>query len=320
MEKNRIDYIDIAKAIGILLMILGHCSVIPYMPYRHFIFTFHMPLFFILSGYFYKKKNIKISLKRDAKHLLIPYFATCGAIIILTLVVCIIKGQYKPMLSIIAASLIGSGSPHSCLYLSQLPSIGAIWFFPALFVCKNVYNSLAVYDIKKRLIYSITIYVIATIIGRYIIFIPFSILCGLSAIIFYAIGDYIKTIKPKITMCYWIIGVICWCISFQFSHIYLVQPRTDLYFIDVLGATTATLLTCKISSIIDFYLNCSGILTWIGKNSMYILCFHLIDLHFGVSNKLMHNNHHIFIIVSMLIIPIIATFLYVNIKKKCHFF
>lgn len=50
---KRDDAIDIAKAIGILLMILGHCHGIPWI-LRNFIFSFHMPLFFIFSGFFYK--------------------------------------------------------------------------------------------------------------------------------------------------------------------------------------------------------------------------------------------------------------------------
>mgnify|MGYP003294216830 CR=1 FL=1 len=168
--------IDIAKAIGILLMILGHCAIIPYMPYRHFIFTFHMPLFFILSGYYFKSKDIKTSLIKDARRLMAPYFLTCGAMILLTFAIALYNGNFNLVLKYIAATFIGSGSPHSCLYLSDLPRIGAIWFFPALLICKNAYNLLSKCSVRKRLLYATIIYVIATLIGRYIIFIPFSIL------------------------------------------------------------------------------------------------------------------------------------------------
>ena len=54
---NRDTAFDITKAIGILLMILVHCSGLPHL-LRNFIFSFHMPLFFIVSGYFYKPKAI----------------------------------------------------------------------------------------------------------------------------------------------------------------------------------------------------------------------------------------------------------------------
>ena len=305
LKRNTV--IDITKAIGILLVILGHCGA---MPYRHFIFTFHMPLFFILSGYFFKSKDIKTSMKSDLQHLMIPYFVTCGAVVLLTSVKSMISRDFSPVFYYVEATFFGSGSPHSCQYLAYLPSIGAIWFFPALLVCKNVYNALSCYPVKKRLLFSAIIYVVATLIGRYIIFIPFSVLCGLSAIIFYAIGDYYKKEKPQIKWIYWIVGLFCWGISSMFSIVLLVQPRTDLYLIDVIGATTATFMVYKISAKISKLFPKSDLLPWIGRNTIYILCFHLIDLDLGVSNMITHNMYPVTLIMSMLIIPLVATFVW----------
>ena len=50
---KRIEYLDIAKGIGILLVVLGHndFEVISLFMQR-LIYSFHMPLFFFLSGYF----------------------------------------------------------------------------------------------------------------------------------------------------------------------------------------------------------------------------------------------------------------------------
>ena len=58
MKSGRIESIDAAKAIGIVLVIMGHCfnSTLPYM--HEFIYSFHMPLFFILSGWFIKESSI----------------------------------------------------------------------------------------------------------------------------------------------------------------------------------------------------------------------------------------------------------------------
>lgn len=47
---KRIEWIDVAKAICILLMIAGHTYPVG-SKVRNIIFSFHMPLFFILSGY-----------------------------------------------------------------------------------------------------------------------------------------------------------------------------------------------------------------------------------------------------------------------------
>lgn len=47
--------VSIAKGIGIILMVLGHADV-PYI--WNFIYMFHMPLFFVLSGYCFKEKYL----------------------------------------------------------------------------------------------------------------------------------------------------------------------------------------------------------------------------------------------------------------------
>lgn len=47
--------IDIAKGIGICLMIIGHMTGM--IPIHKFIYQFHMPMFLIFSGYFLILKN-----------------------------------------------------------------------------------------------------------------------------------------------------------------------------------------------------------------------------------------------------------------------
>lgn len=48
---NRIEEVDISKGIGMVLVITGHLCVSASL--RNFIYSFHMPLFFILSGIVY---------------------------------------------------------------------------------------------------------------------------------------------------------------------------------------------------------------------------------------------------------------------------
>ena len=74
-ELNRNVSIDIAKGIGIILMVVGHSSVPDYI--RHYIYIYHMPLFFIVAGYLFnyekwKGKIFKFS-KKKAERLIIPY-------------------------------------------------------------------------------------------------------------------------------------------------------------------------------------------------------------------------------------------------------
>ncbi len=55
---KRVQYIDIAKGIGILLVVLAHNDLKGYHPMLHrFIYAFHMPLFFFLSGIFFKPER-----------------------------------------------------------------------------------------------------------------------------------------------------------------------------------------------------------------------------------------------------------------------
>jgi fucose 4-O-acetylase-like acetyltransferase len=53
MEKQRIEFIDLAKGLCILLVVLGH--IVPvFNDSLTFVFCFRMPLYFCLSGLFYK--------------------------------------------------------------------------------------------------------------------------------------------------------------------------------------------------------------------------------------------------------------------------
>ena len=71
---NRDTTIDVLKGIGIILVVIGH-SCCPQL-LNDFIFSFHMPLFFIASGYFFEMKNLenkKDYLKRKIRGIYLPY-------------------------------------------------------------------------------------------------------------------------------------------------------------------------------------------------------------------------------------------------------
>lgn len=53
--KTRVPFIDIAKGIGIILVVMGHNDFSLISPYAHkLIYSFHMPMFFFMSGIFFK--------------------------------------------------------------------------------------------------------------------------------------------------------------------------------------------------------------------------------------------------------------------------
>jgi fucose 4-O-acetylase-like acetyltransferase len=71
-QGKRIDYVDFAKGLGILAVILSHCYI-PDTYLQKYLYSFHMPLFFFLSGMFFKDVRAKIIFSKRVKSILIPY-------------------------------------------------------------------------------------------------------------------------------------------------------------------------------------------------------------------------------------------------------
>ena len=74
MKAERVHWIDIAKGIGIIFIIYAH--MLAGNDFRHLFYSFHIPLFFFLSGAVYNHKkyvNLFTFLKKSAKGLLLPY-------------------------------------------------------------------------------------------------------------------------------------------------------------------------------------------------------------------------------------------------------
>lgn len=70
VKKTRIDYYDVAKGIGIILVAWVHSRG----PLSSYIAQFYMPLFFILSGLLYgDKSTFKEYLKKKLFSLYIPF-------------------------------------------------------------------------------------------------------------------------------------------------------------------------------------------------------------------------------------------------------
>ena len=82
VHKKRVEEIDILRGLAAILMVLGH-SFIQYpvdisnepwcVTIGHFIYTFHMELFFVLAGFVYHCTSYAGFMKKKVKRLLIPY-------------------------------------------------------------------------------------------------------------------------------------------------------------------------------------------------------------------------------------------------------
>lgn len=72
--QRRLDYIDTAKAVAIMLVIIGHTPL--YEPLQKWVYVFHVPLFFFISGYlfsFRRNPNFKDFVKKRFKQIALPY-------------------------------------------------------------------------------------------------------------------------------------------------------------------------------------------------------------------------------------------------------
>ena len=95
--RARIEWIDYARAIGIVLVVVGHVlgglrherfgdAILPYQPINDFIYSFHMPLFFALSGIVFAllpPSSVEKFLRSTLVGILIPYFSWSIIVIVL---------------------------------------------------------------------------------------------------------------------------------------------------------------------------------------------------------------------------------------------
>lgn len=120
VKTNRLIWADSLKGAAILLVVLGH--MLPMSPFKSWIYTFHIPLFFFLSGYLlhinrrWQVWNWRELFVRKASSLLYPYLTFS----ILTIVFQLLQRQLdSALLSVVFAVL--------------LFGIQTLWFLPALF-------------------------------------------------------------------------------------------------------------------------------------------------------------------------------------------
>lgn len=135
-ERDRV--IDIMKGLGIILMIYGHTHYIPLI--GKWLYTFHMPLFFFLSGCFYSSN---FNIKRNCQRIILPYFSFAIIMCVVTLFVStilaiwnhinatdVVVDKLNDFKSNIIQALYGD---ETSLFFKTL------WFLPILFIVQFAY-------------------------------------------------------------------------------------------------------------------------------------------------------------------------------------
>ena len=122
LEYQRVEWVDMAKGMGIFLMVIGHTGIPKFA--SQWIYSFHMPLFFFLSGYFFTsgKYSLKVLLQRKFKTMIVPYLF----FVLITWIGCELL-QYTLF------------PPHSLWEILTDGSKGTLWFVYVLFFVEIVF-------------------------------------------------------------------------------------------------------------------------------------------------------------------------------------
>ena len=138
LKQTRVEYIDLFRAFGIILMVMGHIKYGS--AFDKWIHAFHMPMFFFVSGWFYKSNDLiptgKILL-RKAKSLLLPYLYFE---IIVWFLCMIIIPEYRSVTALYYMFFENTYAiPIEINNGIVSPIPGAMWFLTALFFCEIFY-------------------------------------------------------------------------------------------------------------------------------------------------------------------------------------
>ncbi|MCM3630378.1 acyltransferase family protein [Paenibacillus glycanilyticus] len=213
MIKNRETWMDTAKGIGILAVVMGHSDNLIA---QHYLFWFHMPLFFAMSGYFYKplenKKDFYPWCVKRGKQLLIPYFLFASVLTLFNLLL------LSPDLSIKHILIEFAKIPYGGQALDGI--LSPFWFITCLFLTQILF---ALIDLKfktnktKAIIIGL-LYLAAHLIAYLITYVktehsinlmvPWSADISLMTLTYYAIGFYLKSYFNAILKSKLVIGAI----------------------------------------------------------------------------------------------------------------
>ncbi len=134
---ERIIWVDIARGICILLMVAGHTLS----PFGTLIYLFHIPAFFILSGFTCAGERLGLGRYawEKAKRLMLPFFAVNLFFVLLAAAASalglsgLFMAQREPGLAARLAALFS-------LYPGTPQLGGATWFLPVLFLAEILYR------------------------------------------------------------------------------------------------------------------------------------------------------------------------------------
>lgn len=219
---KHIPYIDTAKVIGLYLMILGHGCVNESL--TQFIYSFHMPLFFFISGMLHKDRTITDTIKKDYKGLIIPY-------ILINIVCLIIYWSAKIYHNTITIEMIIYNIKAIALGVGYnidgyKPVASTMWFVYVLFLIHIIVNACHKHLFKIFLFF--TAIIIVYIMDRHNIDIYIPLDSAFTAIPFFIGGIYLKLWLSKLVNYKKISFVLCLISLISVELINSINGRVDI--------------------------------------------------------------------------------------------
>ncbi len=303
IKTDRDFVFDIAKGIGIILVVMGHCRVL----FSNLIYLFHVPLFFILSGYFFNEKysqnfsSFKEYLLKKLKTLYIPYVLTNIGIVLFNNIfikhnLILLKTKHHIVYNFphierkylnteqiffkIKDILLMNNDAHNWLTV-------ATWFLKALlfisiisciicFLKKYVKNELH-FELIRALIY-ISLTICGYIMGYYAIKIYLiGPICSCS--IFFYIGILYRKYKDKIKINHITAGLSFITLlilgAINTSTISLYGNSYNTIFFIITTSIAGFILTLWVSKQINKAGLLQKVFTYIGQHTIIILCIHM---------------------------------------------
>jgi fucose 4-O-acetylase-like acetyltransferase len=177
-SKAHFAWLDNLKAFGIIAVILGHIAN----PFGAFIFSWHMPLFFMMAGFFIKiNATLPKLIQRDFKRLMLPYFIFGILGVVLEFVKRIVLNRE---VFVWGEELVG------LFFWMDMQSLRntygfVLWFLPTLFFARLILY-IIFKNITREFVRFIAIIILFSI--SFFVNLPFAIDEALNAVLFVYLG------------------------------------------------------------------------------------------------------------------------------------
>ena len=271
-EIRRLDEIDVLKSFGIILMIMGHIGFGSYFDY--YIHSFHMPMFYSVSGFLYKKINLSLNdfVKKKVKSLIISYIVFAMFHLMIWYLLCLLINRNLETIKLISIFSFNT---------NNMPISGALWFLTSLFFVDIIYyfiDKISNSFIKNSLVVFLSL--LGCIIPLYFR-LPLALDTSLMGVGLYHMGKLLKNKMSNLNNIHISIVFILIGSILTFINGY-VNVRQGIYSNIVLYYTVAILMTMGlygISKRIRKY--CNVLITelkYIGANLLVYVCLNQLFL------------------------------------------